>query len=124
MMEVGIGAHGEAGMSHRALAQADEIAQEMLDLLLAELRPGGRVWVLVNTQGATPLMERFVVLRGVIRLLDAYGISVHRVRVGEYLTSLEMAGISITVCALDDELRRLLDAPGRPLAAPPLDEPW
>ena len=80
--------------------------------------------MLVNTLGATPLMEGLVVLRRVAHRLDALGIPIHCARVGEYVTSLEMAGLSLTVMAVDDELRRLMDAPGRALAAPSLDEPW
>jgi dihydroxyacetone kinase-like protein len=123
-MDVGMGVHGEAGLSRRPLATADAVADELLDLLLAELEPEGSVWVLVNTLGATPLLEALVVLRRVTFRLAALGIPVHRCRAGEYVTSLEMAGLSLTLVALDDELRRLLDAPGRALAAPPLDEPW
>jgi dihydroxyacetone kinase-like protein len=118
MMDIGMGAHGEAGLSRRELATADEIADELLALLLAELQPAGPVWVLVNTFGATPLMEGFVVLRRVAARLGELGIRLHRARVGEFLTSLEMSGASLTVCALDDELRRLLDSPARALAAP------
>jgi len=124
MMDVGMGLHGEAGISRRKLAPADEVADELLELILGELRPDGPVWVLVNTLGATPMMEGLLVLRRVARSLEAQGIPLHRARAGEYATSLEMAGVSLTVCALDDELRRLLDAPGRSLAAPPMDEPW
>ena len=124
MMDVGMGAHGEAGLSRRAIVSADEVADELLARILAELQPRGPVWVLVNTLGATPLMEGLVVLRRVGRTLGERGIVLHRARVGEYLTSLEMAGVSLTVMALDDELRRLLDAPARALAAPSIDEPW
>jgi dihydroxyacetone kinase-like protein len=123
-MDIGMGVHGEAGLSRRPLAPADEVADALLDLLLAELEPDGPVWVLVNTLGATPLMEALVVLRRVRQRLAALGTPVHRARAGEYVTSLEMAGLSLTLVALDDELRRLLDAPGRALAAPPIDEPW
>ena len=124
MMDVGIGAHGEAGLSRRALASADEVADELLELLLTELSPDGAVWVLVNMLGATPLMEGLVVLRRVTGNLAELGIPVHRARVGEFLTSLEMAGVSLTLCALDEELLRLLDAPASSLAAPRLDDPW
>jgi phosphoenolpyruvate---glycerone phosphotransferase subunit DhaK len=126
MMDVGMGIHGEAGISRRALAPADEVADELLDLLLAELEPaaGESMWVLVNTLGATPPMEGLVVLRRVTQQLTERGIPVHRARVGEYITSLEMAGLSLTLMCLDDDLRRLGDAPGRALAMPPLDEPW
>jgi dihydroxyacetone kinase-like protein len=120
-MDVGMGIHGEAGLSRRTLGSADEVADELLDLLLDELRPVGPVRVLVNTLGATPVMEALVVLR---RVAQRLGGSLERAHVGEYVTSLEMAGLSLTVVAMDDELRRLLDAPGRALLAPPLAAPW
>jgi dihydroxyacetone kinase-like protein len=123
-MDVGMGMHGEVGLARRALAPADEVADELLALLLDALQPERDVWVLVNTFGATPLMEGFVVLRRVSQRLAGLGIPVHRARTGEYITSLEMPGLSLTIVALDDDLRRLLDAPGRALAAPSLDEPW
>ncbi len=125
-MGVGMGVHGEPGLARRPLAPADAVADELLELVLGELEPaaGESVWVLVNTLGATPLMEGLVVLRRVSQRLGELGLPVHRARVGEYITSLEMAGLSLTVMVLDDELRRLMDAPGRALAAPPLDEPW
>jgi dihydroxyacetone kinase len=123
-MDVGMGIHGEAGLGRRDLASADDVADELITQLLDALQPEQDVWVLVNTLGATPLMEGLVVLRRISRQLAELGIPVHRVRAGEYVTSLEMAGLSVTLVALDDELRRLLNAPGRALAAPPLDEPW
>jgi dihydroxyacetone kinase len=123
-MDVGMGAHGEAGLSRRPLAPADEVADELLELVLAELQPEGPVWVLVNTLGATTAMEGFVVLRRIARRLSSLGVPLHRARVGEYLTSLEMAGLSVTLVALDEELVGLLDAPARARAAPPLDDPW
>jgi dihydroxyacetone kinase-like protein len=123
-MDLGMGVHGEVGLARRPLAPADDVADELLGLLLDVLRPERDVWVLVNTLGATPLMEGLVMLRRVTHRLRELGIPVHRARSGEYVTSLEMAGLSLTLVALDDELRRLLDAPGRALAAPSLDEPW
>jgi dihydroxyacetone kinase-like protein len=80
--------------------------------------------VLVNALGATPLMEAFVVLRRVAQRLDSERIALERAHVGEYITSLEMPGLSLTLVALDDELRALLNAPGQALAAPPLQAPW
>jgi phosphoenolpyruvate---glycerone phosphotransferase subunit DhaK len=124
MMDVGMGVHGEAGLSRRDLAPADEVADELLALLLAELQPDGPVRVLVNTLGATPLMEALVVLRRVARRLDELALPLDRAHVGEYVTSLEMAGLSLTLVALDDELSRLLDAPARALAAPSLHTSW
>jgi dihydroxyacetone kinase len=123
-MDVGMGIHGEAGLGRRDLAPADHVADELITQLLDALQPEQDVWILVNTLGATPLMEGLVVLRRVSRQLAELGIPVHRARAGEYVTSLEMTGLSVTLVALDDELRRLLNAPGRALAAPPLDEPW
>ena len=123
-MDVGMGIHGEAGLSRRPLATADEVADELLDLLLRELEPAGSVWVLVNSLGATPVQEALVVLRRVGQRLGRLGVPIHRARAGEFVTSLEMTGLSLTLVALDDELRRLLDVPARALAAPPLDEPW
>jgi dihydroxyacetone kinase-like protein len=69
-------------------------------------------------------MEAFVVLRAVARRLDALGIDVGRALVGEYVTSLEMAGLSLTLSSLDDEIVRLLEAPAQALATPPLSMPW
>jgi dihydroxyacetone kinase-like protein len=123
-MDVGMGIHGEAGLARRPLGRADDVADELVDRLLDELAPEAAVAVLVNTLGATPLMEALVVLRRVVRRLAAAGVPVHRARAGEYVTSLEMAGLSVTLCALDDELVRLLEAPARALLAPALDEPW
>jgi dihydroxyacetone kinase len=124
LMDVGMGVHGEAGLSRRELAPADEVADELLELLLNELAPEDGVRVLVNTLGATPLMEALVVLRRVARNLADHGVRVDRAYVGEYVTSLEMAGLSLTLVALDDELKRLLAAPARALAAPSLHAPW
>jgi dihydroxyacetone kinase len=124
MMDVGMGLHGEAGLKRAPLAPADEVADQLLELLLADLRPTGAVRALVNTLGATPLMEALVILRRVAQRLGELGIELERSYTGEYATSLEMAGLSLTLVAPDDELRRLLDAPGRALAAPPLQAPW
>ncbi len=124
MMDVGMGAHGEPGIARRVLATADEIADELLASILSELRPSGAVFALINTLGATPLSEGLVVLRRVAQSLSEQHIPLHRARIGEYVTSLEMTGLSLTITALDRELCGLLDAPARSLAAPPLDEPW
>lgn len=114
-MEIGIGIHGERGIRRAALETADEIAHEICaairdDLVLAT---GDRVAVLVNGLGATPLEELYILYRHVKRDLDDAGIAVHRPFVGEFATSLEMAGASITIMRLDDELTALLDAPAR-----------
>lgn len=112
-MEIGMGIHGEPGVRRGALASADEIAGELTTALLADLpyRRGDEVAVLVNGLGATPKEELYILYRAVARLLDGEGIDVHRVWVGEYATSLEMAGASLSLLRLDDELRSLVDAP-------------
>jgi dihydroxyacetone kinase-like protein len=112
-MEIGMGIHGEPGVRRGPLATADEIADELTRAILADLPyvRGDDVGVLVNGLGATPKEELYILYRAVARILDAEGIRVHRVWVGEYATSLEMAGASLTLLRLDDELRRLVDAP-------------
>jgi dihydroxyacetone kinase len=112
-MEIGMGIHGEPGVRRGPLATADEIAVELTRTILADL-PYGRgdeVGVLVNGLGATPREELYILYRSVARILGSEGIRVHRVWVGEYATSLEMAGASVTLLRLDDELERLVDAP-------------
>ena len=112
-MEIGMGIHGEPGVRRGPLATADEIAEELTRSILADLpyRRGDEVGVLVNGLGATPKEELYILYRSVARILDREGVRVHRVWVGEYATSLEMAGASLTLIRLDDELRRLVDAP-------------
>ena len=112
-MEIGMGIHGEPGVRRGPLATADEIAEELTRAILADLpyRRGDEVGVLVNGLGATPKEELFILYRGVSRILRAEGIRVRRVWVGEYATSLEMAGASLSLIRLDDVLRGLLDAP-------------
>jgi dihydroxyacetone kinase len=112
-MEIGMGIHGEPGVRRGPLETADQIADELTSTILADL-PYGRgdeVGVLVNGLGATPKEELYILYRAVAGILDGEGLRVHRVWVGEYATSLEMAGASLTLIRLDDELRSLLDAP-------------
>ncbi len=112
-MEIGMGIHGEPGVRRGDLEPADRIADELVDAILAD-RPwpaGSRVAVLVNGLGATPKEELYILYRRVARRLDEHGLSVHRVWVGEYATSLEMAGASVSLMAVDDELAALLDHP-------------
>lgn len=112
-MEIGIGIHGEPGTHRGSLESADAIAEritrEILDDLDAE--KGSRVALLVNGLGATPLEELYLLYRRSARLVADRGLKVARSYVGEYVTSLEMAGASITVMLLDDELQALLEAP-------------
>lgn len=127
-MDIGMGIHGEAGLHRGDLVPADDVAGMLLELILDDfaflLGDSQTVWVLVNTFGATPSMEAFIVLRAVSRRLEALGITVRRALVGEYVTSLEMAGLSLTLVSVDDELDRLLDAPAQALTAPPFKLPW
>ena len=112
-MEIGMGIHGEPGVRRGPLETANEIADELMRSILADLpyRRGDDVAVLVNGLGATPREELYILYRAVAKILDGEGIRVHRVWVGEYATSLEMAGASVTLLRLDDELKRLVDAP-------------
>jgi phosphoenolpyruvate---glycerone phosphotransferase subunit DhaK len=112
-MEIGMGIHGEPGMRREALRPADAVTDEIMDAILAEMgaAKGDRVAVLVNSLGATPLMELYILNRRVAQRLAAAGLVVHRTLVGPLCTSLEMAGASITVMHLDDELQRLIDHP-------------
>lgn len=112
-MEIGMGIHGEPGIRRGKLRSADEIVDEMLSPILADLPfgSGDEVAVLVNGLGATPLEELYVMYRRVQHVLDEQGIRIHRSYVGEFATSMEMAGASISLLKLDNELKRLLDAP-------------
>ncbi|MBB3458572.1 dihydroxyacetone kinase-like protein [Rhizobium sp. BK313] len=112
-MEIGMGIHGEPGIARGPLRSADEVTAELLDRILGEMKPkrGDHVAVLVNSLGSTPLMELYIMMRKVKMTLDASGIEIHLSLVGNYCTSLEMAGASITLMHLDDELQRLIDHP-------------
>ncbi len=109
-MEVGIGIHGEPGTHKEAMKTADEITDLLLDKILADLDySGSQVAVMVNSSGATPLMELFIINNRVADVLKEKGISVYRTFVGEYMTSIEMEGFSISLLKLDDEMKGLLE---------------
>ncbi|MGQ9555593.1 MAG: dihydroxyacetone kinase subunit DhaK [Anaerolineae bacterium] len=112
-MELGMGIHGEPGLERSKLKPADEIASVIVDKVVNDLpfRSGDEVAVLVNGLGATPPEELFVLYRKAHELLLDHGIKIHKALVGEYATSLEMAGASISLLKLDDELKRWVDAP-------------
>ncbi|MDW6026181.1 dihydroxyacetone kinase subunit DhaK [Mesorhizobium sp. BAC0120] len=112
-MEIGMGIHGEPGVARGKLRSADEITDEMMDRILDEMAPsrGDRVAVLVNSLGSTPLMELYIMNRRVKRRLDDIGVEIHASWVGNYCTSLEMAGASVTLMHLDGELTTMLDHP-------------
>ncbi|MFE8936199.1 dihydroxyacetone kinase subunit DhaK [Streptomyces sp. NPDC007872] len=112
-LELGVGIHGEPGRERRAMMTSREIADFAVDAVLEDLRPSGPVLALVNGMGATPLLELYGFNAEVQRVLTERGVPVARTLVGNYVTSLDMAGCSVTLCEADEELLRLWDAPVR-----------
>ena len=112
-MEIGIGIHGEPGRERVRLQPADAIVDLLLDPILTDLpfQRGDRVLAFVNGMGGTPQIELEIVYRRVTQVLGERGITIERNLIGSYITSLEMAGTSITLLKLDDELVQLWDAP-------------
>lgn len=112
-IEIGMGIHGEPGTHREAIRPAEEIATHLTDKILADisLTPGQEVAVLVNGLGGTPVMELYIVNRKVTQILAGKGAKIVKTYVGNYMTSLEMAGFSISVLKLDGELKELLLAP-------------
>jgi dihydroxyacetone kinase-like protein len=110
-MEIGIGHHGEPGVSVTDLKTADEIAALMLDIILPDLPfgKGDEVAAIVSGLGATPIMECYILFNRVYEILEEKGIAVYRSYVGNYFTSLEMMGVTITLMRLDGELKELVD---------------
>lgn len=124
-IEMGVGIHGEPGRARKKLVSANEIADEMLEAILTDRKPipgsddredpifneGDEVALMVNGLGGTPISELYIVYGHVHEELEKRGIKVWRSYVGEYCTSLEMAGMSITLCKVDDQLKKLFTAP-------------
>jgi phosphoenolpyruvate---glycerone phosphotransferase subunit DhaK len=112
-MEIGMGIHGEPGTHREAIRSADEIVMHLLDKIFVDMpvQSGEEVAVLVNGLGGTPLMELYVANRKIAEILTAKGIRVAKTFVGNYMTSLEMAGFSVSILKLDEELKSLLLAP-------------
>ncbi|MHB2169257.1 dihydroxyacetone kinase subunit DhaK [Alsobacter sp. R-9] len=112
-MEMGVGIHGEPGRRRVKLASADAIAEEMLSAILGDLapKPGAEVLLLVNGFGGTPSMELYLMVNAARKVLAGRGVTVARHLTGSLVTSLEMAGCSLTVTVLDDATRALWDAP-------------
>ena len=110
---MGVGIHGEPGRRRVPLKTANEIAKEMVGAIVADLQEQarGEALLLVNGFGGTPLMELYLMYHAAQRILSTANVRVVRSLVGNYVTSLEMAGCSITVCMLNDELKQLWDAP-------------
>lgn len=112
-LELGVGIHGEPGRERRAMMTSREVADFAVDAVLEDLRPDNPVLVLVNGMGATPLLELYGFAAEVHRVLGERQAAVARTLVGNYVTSLDMAGASVTLCQVDEELLRLWDAPVR-----------
>jgi dihydroxyacetone kinase len=112
-MEIGMGIHGEPGVRRGPLEPAEKVAEHLVARIVEDLPygSGDEVAVLVNGLGATPREELYVLFRSVHAILSAQGITVRRTWVGEYVTSLEMAGASVSLLKLDEELLNHLDAP-------------
>ena len=116
-MEIGIGIHGEPGTHREKLRPANEIAKMLIDEILSDLDYKGRdVVVMVNGLGGTPLMELYIVNNFVQDYLKEQGVHVYDTMVGNYMTSIEMAGFSLTLLRLDDDMKALYDAPADTLA--------
>ncbi len=112
-MEIGMGIHGEPGIKLEDLKSADEIVEQMMEPLLQDLpyTSGDEVSVLINGLGATPKEELYIVYRKVAKILEANGIKIFNNYIGEFATSMDMAGMSISLFKLDDELKTYLKAP-------------
>lgn len=116
-VEIGIGIHGEPGTSREKMISANEAAKRLLDTILADLDYSGKeVVVLVNGMGATPLMELYIINSFVQDYLKEKGVKVYDTMVGNYMTAIEMAGFSLTLLRLDEDMKRLYDAKADTLA--------
>lgn len=110
-MEIGIGIHGEPGTHREPVKKADEIVDMLLSQILDDIDyAGSEVAVMINGAGGTPLMELYIINNRVSDVLAEKGIRIHKTFVGEYMTSIEMQGFSISLLRLDDEMKQLLDA--------------
>src|SRR5512139_2237022 len=112
-MEIGIGIHGEPGRTRMGLKTADEITEMMAEAIINDLpyKAGDNVLLFVNSMGGTPLVELYIIYRKAYEIATKAGLKVARNLIGPYITSLEMAGCSITMLKLDDDLAKLWDAP-------------
>ncbi len=112
-MEIGMGIHGEAGIKREKRKSADEVTQDMVDLIFEDMpvNAGEEVSVLINSLGATPLEELYIVYRKVAEMLNAAKIKIYKPFIGRYACSLEMAGFSISIIKLNDKYKKYLDHP-------------
>ncbi|MBH0008539.1 dihydroxyacetone kinase subunit DhaK [Salinibacterium sp. UTAS2018] len=112
MMEIGVGIHGEPGRHREKLADAASIAKQLVDPILADMDfTGAPTIVMMNGMGGTPQIELYIMYNEVAKLLKAAGVEVARTLVGDYITSLDMAGCSVTILKADEEMLKLWDAP-------------
>lgn len=111
-MEIGMGIHGEPGIERRKIRSADEVASSLVTQILEDMpvHANNEVSVLINGLGATPLEELYIVYRKVHKFLEGKRIRIYKSYIGEYATSMEMAGLSVSILKLDEELKSLLDA--------------
>lgn len=112
-MEIGLGVHGEPGRKRMKMKPADEIVEMLVEPVINDIpyKPGDEVLLFVNGMGATPLMELYIIYRKAYEIATKYGLKVSRSLVGSYITSMEMAGTSITMLKMDEDLRKLWDSP-------------
>ena len=112
-MEIGMGINGEKGIEVSKMMSEDEIRETLMKKLLedAEIQKGDEVSVMINGLGGTPLEEQFIVFRRVAQILEEKGVNIFMPHVGEFATSMEMAGLSITLFKLDEQLKELLRFP-------------
>lgn len=112
-LEMGVGIHGEPGRRREAMREADAIVADLVAAILEDLKPtkGQEILLMINGFAGTPLMELYLLYHSAAKLLEAQGLVIDRSLVGNYVTSLEMAGASVTVCLLDDEIKQHWDSP-------------
>src|SRR5512134_1543873 len=112
-MEIGVGIHGEPGRTRMPVKPADEIVEMLMEPIISDIpyKQGDEVLLFVNGMGGTPLVELYIIYRKAYQIAEKHGLKVVRNLIGPYITSLEMAGTSITMLKMDDELVRLWDAP-------------
>jgi dihydroxyacetone kinase-like protein len=112
-LEMGVGIHGEPGRRREAMREADVIIKDVTDAILDALKPApnSEALLLINGFGATPLMELYLIYNTAARLFSEHGIKITRSLVGNYTTALDMAGASVSLCLLDDEIKQHWDSP-------------
>lgn len=112
-IEFGVGIHGEPGIARESIATASELAKRQVKMIIEDLPfgSGDEVVLLVNGLGGTPLLELYLLNNSVSKEIESHGVKIYKTMVGNYMTSLDMAGASITMLKLDEELKELFDAP-------------